>query len=77
MIMSQAVIDMKVGQQLRLYGKYGIPLEKHHTGKWLAICEDGETLLGERELDVFRIALEKFGRDRFTLVRVGYVDMGV
>ena len=77
MIISQAVLDMKLGQQLRLYGKYGIPLEAHHTGKWAAICEDGETLLGENEVEMLHLAVERFGRENFALVKIGYVDMGV
>lgn len=69
---SQAWIDRKIGQQVRLYGLYGKPLEAKHTGKWVAISEDGETLLGEREGEVFQRALDSFGRDNFALVMVGH-----
>ena len=71
----QAWIDRKIGQQRRLYRLYGKPLEAKHTGRWVAISEDGETLLGEREGEVFHLAVDRFGRDNFALVMVGHEVM--
>ena len=67
-----AWMDWKIGQQRRLYKRYGKPLEAKHTGEWVAISEDGETLLGEREGEVLVLALDRFGRDDFALVMVGH-----
>ena len=70
-----AWMDWQLGQQRRLYRKYGKPLEAKHTGEWVAISEDGETLLGEWGGEVLKSALDKFGRDNFALVMVGHEVM--
>ena len=70
-----ARMDWQIGQQRRLYKRYGKPLEAKHTGEWAAISEDGETLLGERGGEVLKSAVERFGRENFALVMVGHEVM--
>ena len=46
---------------IRLYQKYGKPLEAEHRGKYVAITSDGRTMLGTDEDTLFDDALEAFG----------------
>ena len=67
----QRWIEQKLTEQQQLYEKYGRRLEPEHTGKFVAISFNGEIILGKREGEVLRRALDTFGRDNFTMVRVG------
>lgn len=58
----------------RLYKRYGRPVEKEHSGPYVAITADGRTMLGDTPLDVMQKALEAFGRGSY-LFKVG--DMAV
>ena len=48
---------------IRLYERYGKPLEAEHTGKFVAITSDGRTMLGTDKDTLFRDALEALGND--------------
>ena len=61
----------KDAKRRRLYEKYGKPLEANHAGEFVAISMDGEILLGERDGETLRRALDKFGRGNFAMARVG------
>ncbi len=53
----------------RLYERYGKPFEDEHKGEYLAISNDGSTILGEWPGEVLHQAIEEFGRSNF---RVGH-----
>ena len=48
-----------------LYERYGVPLERDHLGKFVAIAEDGRTLLGDSLNDVADRVVEKLGLGSF------------
>jgi hypothetical protein len=48
-----------------LYERYGQPLEATHTGEYLAISPQGETLLGATLLEVAQQAAKSFGPGNF------------
>ncbi|MBM3943840.1 MAG: hypothetical protein FJ316_13225 [SAR202 cluster bacterium] len=60
----------------RLYRQYGKPLEKEHTGKFVAIGRDGRIILGEDDGEVLSKAIESFGRGAVAFTRVGYQTLG-
>ena len=64
-------IEQKLAEQQQLYDLYAKHLEPEHTGEFVAISLDGEIILGKREGEVLKRALDTFGRDNFTMVRVG------
>jgi len=65
----------KDAERRRLYEKYGKPLEANHAGEFIAISMDGEILLGKRDGETLRRALDKFGRGNFAMARVGSETM--
>ena len=75
MTTSQTWMETTLERQQRLYTLYGKSLESEHTGKFAAISEDGDVLLGDVEGDLFQRALSEFGRDGFALVKVGHEVM--
>jgi hypothetical protein len=62
----------KAEQKKHLYEKYGKPFEKHHKGEYLAISNDGQTIIGDMMGEVLHEAVEIFGHDNFAMARVGY-----
>ena len=65
---------MKDEQQMalgdKLYEQYARPLEAEYWGKFVAIAEDGRTLLGADLLEVAQQAKEKLGRGTY-LFKIG------
>lgn len=68
-------MERKLAEQRRLYDLYGRPLEKKHTGEFVAISLDGDIILGRREGEILKRALDTFGRDNFAMARVGHKGM--
>ena len=68
-------MERKLDEQRRLYDLYGRSLEKEHTGEFVAISLDGEIILGRREGETLKCALDTFGRDNFVMARVGHKAM--
>ena len=64
-------IEQKLAEQQQLYDLYAKHLEPEHTGEFVAISLDGKIILGKREGEVLKRALDTFGRDNFALARVG------
>lgn len=58
-----------------LYEKFGKPFEKKHKGKYLAISQRGEILLGTNLSEVSVKADEKFGAGNF-VYKVGERSVG-
>ena len=65
----------KLDEQRRLYHLYGRPLEKEHTGEFVAISLDGEIILDRRLGDLLKRAIDTFGHDNFAMARVGHEAM--
>lgn len=60
----------------RLYEQYGKQLEKEHSGEYMAIGPDGQTILGQDPDKVLREAIETFGSGNFAITRVGEKTFG-
>ncbi len=68
--------DWREEKDRHLYAKYGKPLEKKHTGEFVAIGSDGQTILGDSTTDVMPKAVKKFGGGKFALARIGHDALG-
>ncbi len=68
-------MERKLDEQRRLYDLYGKPLEKEHTGEFVAISLDGEIILDRRLGDLLKRAIDTFGHDNFAMARVGHKAM--
>ena len=62
--------------RVRLYKKYGKPLEADHTGEFIAISYDGRTIIGADGGQVLRQAVRDLGSANFVLARVGHPTYG-
>jgi hypothetical protein len=60
----------------RLYEQYGKPLEQQHTGEFVAIGPEGQTILGTDPDRVLRQAIDTFGSGNFAITRVGEKTFG-
>ena len=72
MLDKQTWLAQKAEQKKRLYEQYGKAFENDHKGEYLAISEDGQTILGDRMGEVLHRAVNIFGSDSFAMARVGY-----
>jgi hypothetical protein len=54
----------------RLYQQYGKPLEKTHWGEFVAISQEGKTVLGKTMVEALQKALKTIGPGTF-LFKVG------
>ena len=72
MVSREVWLSRKAEQKKRLYEQYGKAFEKDHNGEYLAISEDGRTILGDRLGEVLHAAVDRFGHDNFALARVGH-----
>jgi len=66
----RATIDQK------LYEQYGRPLEGSHGDQFVAISDDGRTILGSQDIDVLEQAVELFGSGKFAFRRIGHRAIG-
>ena len=55
-----------------LYEQYGKPFGGVYSGMYLAIAEDGQTILGTKIGELIQQAEEKFGSEQYGLFRVGH-----
>ncbi len=58
-----------------LYERYGKPLEAKHRGEYLAVSQDGRTLLGDDIAEVVEQAASQFGPENF-IFKVGEKSVG-
>jgi hypothetical protein len=58
-----------------LYEQYGKPLEAQHTGKYVAISQDGKTAIGSSVFMVMQKAKEQFGPGNF-IFKIGERSVG-
>jgi hypothetical protein len=59
-----------------LYAKHGRSFEARHWGEFIAISCDGQTIVSENDIEVLRIALERFGSGNFAFRRIGFRTLG-
>ena len=59
-----------------LYERFGRPLEPDHSGQFVAIGPDGQTIVGPSAAEVLEHAIAKFGSGNFALNRVGHRTFG-
>jgi len=48
-----------------LYEQYGKPLEAEHTGEYVVISNNGNTIVGKSLTEVVTTAIDKFGKGHF------------
>ncbi len=74
--MTMTAEQHKIKQQADdLYERYAKPLEAEHTGKFVAVSPEGQTIVGETMGEVARQATAAFGRGIF-LFKVGQRAVG-
>lgn len=66
----------KSQQDHQLYERYGKPLEKDHTGEYIAITSEGKTILGKSDVEILKKAIETFGSGNFAFLRLGHRTFG-
>ena len=66
----------RIKEDARLYELYGKALEQDHSGKFVAIGPDGQTILGSDDAKILQQAIEKFGSGNFAFTRVGDRTLG-
>ena len=71
----QEWIDEQLAEERRLYDLYAKHLEPEHNGKFVAISFDGEVIVGTKDGEVLKRAVDMFGRGRFAMARVGHEVM--
>jgi hypothetical protein len=67
----QSWMKKRAKQDDQLYERFGRPLESTHQGEFVAISDDGRTIVGSNELAVASQAIQQFGRGSFALRRIG------
>ena len=65
-------LTQRAKDKKRLYEQYGKALEPEHTGEYVAIGTDGQTILGKRAGEVLQKAVDTFGERNFGLFRIGH-----
>ncbi len=58
-----------------LYEQYGKPLEKTHKGNYIAIAENGKTIIGTSALEVMQEAKQRLGPGNF-IFKLGERSIG-
>jgi hypothetical protein len=58
-----------------LYDRYARPLEAEYRGKFVAVTERGETIVGDTVLDVAKRAVAAFGPGAF-IFKIGEQSVG-
>lgn len=70
--------DSKKLEQLsdKLYERHGKPLEKTHTGEYLAVSFKGKTILGNNLYETVKKAADTFGPANSIVFKVGQKFVG-
>ncbi|MSQ15792.1 MAG: hypothetical protein EXR50_08020 [Dehalococcoidia bacterium] len=72
----QAWMAYRAKEDEQFYERFGKPLEKEHTGEYVAITSDGRTIIGTDDVPVLKQAIDTFGSGNFALTRVGRSTFG-
>ena len=67
----KAWVRERAEKDANLYDCYGKPLEADHVGEFVAISDNGETVLGVDSLTVDLEALKRFGSGHYAFRRIG------
>jgi hypothetical protein len=59
-----------------LYEKHGKPFEAEHLGEFIAISYNGQMVVAKDDIEVLKVALERFGSGNFAFRRVGFRTLG-
>ena len=59
-----------------LYDEYGKPLEETHAGRFIAISDDGRTIIGEDMDQIVLRAINDFGSGNFAFRKIGAPALG-
>lgn len=59
-----------------LYERHGKPFEAEHRGEFIAINHNGQTIVAKDDIEVLKVALERFGSGNFAFRRVGFRTLG-
>jgi len=59
-----------------LYERFGRRLEDDHSGEFVAISLEGETIVGADDIAVLQQALHRFGSGNFAFRRIGEAALG-
>ncbi len=65
----------QLAKERRLYNLHAKHLEPDHNGEFVAISFDGELVIGKRDGEVLKRAVDTFGRGNFAMARVGHEVM--
>ena len=68
----QEWMERKLAEAGRVYNQYAKHLEPERNGEFVAISPDGKVIVGKRDGEVLKHAVDTFGRGNFALVRAGY-----
>ena len=71
----QEWIERRLAEERRAYNLYAKHLEPEHNGEFVAISFDGELIVGKRDGEVLKRAVDTFGHGNFTMSRVGHEVM--
>ena len=71
----QERIKDQLAKEKRLYSLHAKHLEPEHNGEFVAISFDGELVVGKRDGEVLKRAVDTFGRGNFAMARVGHEVM--
>ena len=71
----QERIKDQLAEERRVYNQYAKHLEPKHNGKFVAISFDGDLIVGKRDGEVLKRAVDTFGRGNFAMARVGHEVM--
>ena len=71
----QGWMERRLAEERRVYTLYAKQLEPEHNGEFVAISSNGELIVGKRDGEVLKRAVDTFGRGNFTMARVGHEVM--
>ena len=72
----KAWVEQRSKKDDELYERYGKPLEPEHKGEFVAISDDGDTILGKNRVDISFKAEERFGAGRYAFRKIGHAAVG-
>ncbi len=68
----QGRIKDQLAKEQRLYNLHAKYLEPENNGKFVAISFDGDLIVGKRDGEVLKRAVDTFGQGNFIMARVGH-----
>ena len=75
--MNASELQKRMEEEDVLYEKYARPLEKEHTGEYVAVSKDGRLIVSADDIEVLKRGAKEFGKGNFAFRRIGYRVMGL